>query len=69
VNATVRQVVNAIRVHVPSLEVRFVDNQIMNQLSYEVLNARFAKEGFKGSGSLEEGIADSVRLLRNANHG
>lgn len=68
VNATVRQIVDAIRVHVPDLKVRFVDNQIMNQLSYEVLNTRLAKEGFNGTGSLEKGIADSVRLLRNANH-
>ncbi|OGQ54836.1 MAG: nucleoside-diphosphate sugar epimerase [Deltaproteobacteria bacterium RIFCSPLOWO2_02_FULL_53_8] len=63
-NATVRQVVDAIRNHVPSLEVRFVDSQIMNQLSYEVLNARFAKAGFNVSGNLENGIADAVNLLR-----
>jgi UDP-glucose 4-epimerase len=67
VNATVRQVVDAIRVHVPSLEVRFVDNKIMNQLSYEVRNTRFSKEGFNVSGNFEKGIADSVNLLRNAN--
>jgi UDP-glucose 4-epimerase len=67
VNATVRQVVDAIRVHVPSLEVRFVDNKIMNQLSYEVLNTRFSKEGFNVLGNFEKGIADSVSLLRNAN--
>lgn len=68
-NATVRQVVDAIRAHIPALEVRFVDNQIMNQLSYEVLNTRFTKEGFNVSGNLEKGIADSVHLLRNANYG
>lgn len=68
-NATVRQVVDAIRVHVPTLEVRFVDNQIMNQLSYEVLNFRLAREGFNVSGNLEKGIADSLQLLRNAHSG
>jgi nucleoside-diphosphate-sugar epimerase len=68
-NATVRQVVDAIRLHVPSLEVHFVNNQIMNQLSYEVLNSRLAKEGFHISGDLEKGILDSVRFLRNANYG
>jgi hypothetical protein len=41
----------------------------MNQLSYEVLNLRLAKEGFNVSGNLEKGIADSIRFLRNANHG
>ena len=33
-NATVRQIVDTIREFVPGLEVAFVDNQIMNQLSY-----------------------------------
>lgn len=69
VNATVRQVVEAIRAHVPSLQVEFVDSQIMNQLSYEVLNTRFAEAGFNVSGNLVQGIADSMSLLKNANHG
>ena len=66
VNATVRQVVDAIRTHVPALEVTFVDNKIMNQLSYEVLNTRFARAGFEVLGNLEQGIAESVALLSNA---
>lgn len=66
VNATVRQVVDAVRVHAPALQVNFVDNQIMNQLSYEVLNTRFAKAGFKVEGNLEEGIASTMGLLKNA---
>ena len=35
-NATVRDIVEAIREFVPDLEVSFVDSPIMNQLSYEV---------------------------------
>jgi len=35
-NATVRQVVDTIREFVPDVQVAFVDNKIMNQLSYEV---------------------------------
>jgi len=66
-NATVRQVVDAIRVHIPGLEVKFVDSPIMNQLSYEVLNKRFAKAGFRVSGNLAKGIAESVNLLKNTN--
>jgi len=65
-NATVRQVVDAIRNHIPSLKVKFIDSPIMNQLSYEVLNTRFAKAGFEVTGNLDQGIADSVSLLRNA---
>ncbi len=37
INATVRQVVEALRRFVPDLDVTLVDNRIMNQLSYEVL--------------------------------
>jgi UDP-glucose 4-epimerase len=66
-NATVRQVVEAIRPHLPSLQVQFVDNKIMNQLSYEVLNTRFTKAGFNPSGNLAQGIADSISLLSQAN--
>jgi nucleoside-diphosphate-sugar epimerase len=65
-NATVRQVVDAIRIHFPELEVRFVDNPIMNQLSYEVLNTRFAKTGFQVCGSMSNGIADTIGLIRKA---
>lgn len=68
VNATVRQVVDAIRAHAPTLEAKFVDSKIMNQLSYEVLNTRFTSAGFNVSGNLEQGIADTVNLLRNANN-
>ena len=67
-NATVRQVVDAIRTHILSLEVKLVDSPIMNKLSYEVLNTRFVKAGFNVSGNLDQGIADSVNMLRNANH-
>ena len=68
-NATVRQIVDAIRVHIPALEVKFVDSTIMNQLSYEVLNEKFAKAGFRVSGNLAKGIAESVHLLKSTNHG
>jgi nucleoside-diphosphate-sugar epimerase len=65
-NSTVRQVVDAIRVQIPELEVKFVDSPIMNQLSYEVLNKNFAKAGFHASGNIEKGIAETVHLLRSS---
>ena len=67
INCTVRQVVDAIRVHIPDLEVGFVDARIMNQLSYEVANNRFRDTGFTFSGKLEEGIQSTMRLLQRAN--
>lgn len=66
-NCTVRQIVDAIRVHVPDLGVDFVDSRIMNQLSYEVANQRFRDTGFTFAGKAEQGIADTVALLAGAN--
>lgn len=66
-NATVRQVVDAIKVYVPQLQLQFVDSPIMNQLSYEVLNSRFLFEGFTVQGDFEAGIYNTVSLLSAAN--
>ena len=63
-NATVREVVDAIRTFVPALEVQFVDNKIMNQLSYEVSDERFRKTGFKSAGSLLDSIREEIHLLK-----
>ena len=67
-NATVRQVVETIKEFVPNLEIEFVDNRIMNQLSYEVLCDRFKSKGFVFSGNLRRGIKDTIELLRNSNN-
>lgn len=63
-NATVRQIVDAISGFVPTLKVNFVDSKIMNQLSYEVSDKRFRATGFKPSGNLIESIREEVGLLR-----
>jgi len=62
-NASVRQLVDYIRPHVPDVTVEYVDTPIMNQLSYEVSNARFRKLGFEVSGTLEAGIGETIRLF------
>lgn len=66
-NATVRQVVETVREFVPDLQVSFVDNKIMNQLSYEVSSNRFLSEGFTFAGDLRRGIGETISLLRQAN--
>ena len=65
-NSTVREVVDTIREFVPSLEVEFVDNKIMNQLSYEVLCNKFKSKGFIFTGSLKNGIGQTISLLTNS---
>jgi len=62
-NATVREIVDIIRIYVPTLEVQFVDNQIMNQLSYEVSNARFHSTGFETTKKLSETLKRQLELL------
>lgn len=66
-NSTVRQIVDIIREFIPKLEVVFVDNRIMNQLSYEVSCNRFISQGFTFSGDLRRGISDTIALLRQSN--
>lgn len=65
-NATVRQIVDTIRDFVPELEVAFVDNKIMNQLSYEVSCERFINKGFGFAGDLHGAVGQTIGLLRQA---
>jgi UDP-glucose 4-epimerase len=66
-NATVREIVTVIQEFVPELKVEFVDNKIMNQLSYEVARDRFTQQGFVFAGDLRRGIGETIALLRNSN--
>ena len=66
-NSTVRQVVETIREFVPDLDVEFVNNKIMNQLSYEVLDERFKSKGFIPAGSLKKAIGETIALLQQSN--
>ncbi len=65
-NATVRQVVDAIRTHIPDLEIGYVDTKIMNQLSYEVIADKIAQKGFTPKGDMATGITETLALLRRA---
>jgi UDP-glucose 4-epimerase len=68
-NATVRNLVEAIRKLLPNLDLTFVDSPIMNQLSYGVSAQRFIDRGFAFTGDLQRGIAETVALLETANRG
>jgi UDP-glucose 4-epimerase len=69
INSTVRDIVETIKVFVPDLKIGFVDNTIMNQLSYEVSSKRFASLGFTPKGDLKSGVAKTIELLKSANAG
>jgi UDP-glucose 4-epimerase len=66
-NATVREVVDIIKAHVPNLQINFVTNPIMNQMSFEVLRERIERHGFRFSGDLRRGIGETISMLRQAN--
>lgn len=67
-NATVRQIVDVIRAEIPDTNVQYVDAEIMNQLSFKVSSDRFASTGFRAAGSLESGIAETLRLIRGISY-
>jgi UDP-glucose 4-epimerase len=66
-NSTVKEIVDTIKDFVPSLEVTFVDNKIMNQLSYEVSSNKIIDKGFLFHGNLRKSISETVELLRQSN--
>jgi nucleoside-diphosphate-sugar epimerase len=68
-NATVRDLVEAIKKLLPEIKLSFVDSPIMNQLSYEVSAQRFIDRGFAFTGDLQRGIGETVALLETANRG
>lgn len=64
-NHTVAEIVAAIREIQPAVEVKLVDERIMNQLSYEVLDNRIRERGFRPAGSIRAAIHETLALLGN----
>ncbi|PKN17954.1 MAG: nucleoside-diphosphate sugar epimerase [Deltaproteobacteria bacterium HGW-Deltaproteobacteria-6] len=67
-NLTVNDIVQNIAAHIPHVSIKYVDNEIMNQLSYEVSSQRFMNHGFRYSGSIAKDIEETIALLGNCNH-
>ena len=63
-NLTVNDILTSIRQHISQFDIEYVDTEIMNQLSYEVLNRRILDKGFEFSGSIEKSIKETLDLLR-----
>lgn len=62
-NLTVKNVIDEIRKFIPNIDIAFVDNKIMNQLSYEVSNKKFKNTGFQFKGSINDGIKNTLKKL------
>ena len=65
-NRTVKSIIQDIQQYVPQVDIQYVDTEIMNQLSYEVLNQRFKKQGFEFTGQVEKSIEETIQLLKAA---
>ena len=65
-NLTVSSIIQSIKQRVPQLNIQYVDTEIMNQLSYEVSNLRFKKQGCEFAGSVEKSIDETIELLNKA---
>ncbi len=63
VNTTVSEILDVIRESIPDMEIHYVENKIMNQLTYTVLNDKFKRTGFEFKGELRKSISDTIRLL------
>ncbi len=62
-NATLDHILDAIRRHVPDLELRQTQSPLLNQVSYHVDDAKIRALGFEYHGSLEAGISVTLETL------
>jgi len=67
VNTDVKNILDIISSYLGAPEVKHVDSQVMNQLSYDVSSARFRERGFEFKGDLKKGIFETIDMLRSAN--
>lgn len=66
-NATVNEIITTISLTIQDATIKYIDEQIMNQLSYTVSNDKFKSTGFVFKGNLSVGIKETLELLKNAN--
>jgi nucleoside-diphosphate-sugar epimerase len=63
-NLTVHSILKTIQKYIPEMDIKYVDSEIMNQLSYNVSDRRFKSMGFIPQGSIDERIKETINLLR-----
>ena len=68
-NTTVSNIIDCINEVKKINSVNFVDNKIMNQLSYEVSDQKFRKTGYIPKGELDTTIREEIQYFQNCNGG
>lgn len=66
-NLTVKDIIECIKFYRPDTEIEYVDHEIMNQLSYEVSNAKFENTGYTFNSSVSENIKETLSRLGELN--
>ena len=64
-NYTVKDILEVIRKYKEDTEIELVDSEIMNQLSYKVLNNKITKQGLQFRGNIDKGVKDTLDWLTN----
>ncbi len=64
-NFTVNQIIKKIKKYKNKVKIKFVNSEIMNQLSYHVSNLKLTKAGLKLGNNLDKDIKDTLILLKN----
>ena len=65
-NLTVHDIIELIKNPIPDLSIEYVDAEIMNQLSYEVLDKKFRDTGFSFHGDIKNSIEEAIQWLIQA---
>ena len=65
-NHSVSSIIDMITKRIPKTKIELVNERIMNQLSYEVLDEKIRKSGFIPSHSIESAVEDTINLLKSA---
>lgn len=62
-NYTVKQIIDIIKKYQKKTRIKFVDNRIMNQLSYKVENKKLSKLGFNMKNYIPQDIKETIKSL------
>ena len=63
-NASINRIVEAVKKHVPNVEVKISPTPNLNQVSYELDGSKIEREGFKALYGLDEGVGEIVQKFK-----
>ena len=67
-NFTVKQIISMIKKYKKNIKLKFVNSEIMNQLSYHVDGRKIQKLGLILNNSIEKDVKETLNLFKNLNN-